>query len=89
MDNEAKRLDVWAMHVPLPGPKINPEKWIKHARITFDVDPHIGFSLGAKFPTNSPLKMELTHLVQIRTIPEALPYIVTPKFVDEDSPLLK
>ncbi|CAH1431466.1 unnamed protein product [Lactuca virosa] len=38
--------------------------------------------------------MELTHLVQthileIRTIPEALPYFVTPKVVDEDSPLLQ
>ncbi|XP_023769663.1 phosphatidylinositol 4-kinase alpha 1 [Lactuca sativa] len=101
--HEAERLDVWAMPVPLPGskeiitswkPKINPEKWIEHARTAFAVDPRIAFSLGARFPTNSPLKMELTHLVQthileIRTIPEALPYFVTPKAVDEDSPLLQ
>ncbi|CAI9298584.1 unnamed protein product [Lactuca saligna] len=73
-EHEAERLDVWAMSVPLPGskeiitpwkPKINPEKWIEHARTVFDVDPWIAFSLGARFPTNSPLKMELTHLVQV------------------------
>nr|KAJ0219144.1 hypothetical protein LSAT_V11C300120850 [Lactuca sativa] len=101
--HEAERLDVWAMYVPLLGskeiitpwqPKINPKKWIEHARTAFAVDPRIAFSLGARFPTNSPLKMELTHLVQtdileIRTIPEALPYFVTPKAVDEDSPLLQ
>nr|GEZ15925.1 phosphatidylinositol 4-kinase alpha 1 isoform X2 [Tanacetum cinerariifolium] len=44
--------------------KINPEKWIEHARTTFSVDPRIAFSLGARFPTNLYLKAELTQLVQ-------------------------
>ena len=30
-----------------------------------------------------------THILEIRNIPEALPYFVTPKAVDEDSPLLR
>lgn len=30
-----------------------------------------------------------SHILEIRTIPEALPYFVTPKAVDEDSPLLQ
>ncbi|XP_071729991.1 phosphatidylinositol 4-kinase alpha 1-like isoform X2 [Rutidosis leptorrhynchoides] len=97
--HEAERLDVWAQ--PLLSKestsirlKINSEKWTEHARTAFAVDPRIALSLGARFPTNSILKAELTQLVQshileIRTIPEALPYFVTPKAVDEDSPLLQ
>nr|GEZ23782.1 phosphatidylinositol 4-kinase alpha 1 [Tanacetum cinerariifolium] len=97
--HEAERLDVWAQ--PLGSKektsyrlKINSEKWTEHARTAFSVDPRIAFSLGARFPTNLSLKAELTQLVQlhileIRTIPEALSYFVTPKAVDEDSPLLQ
>ncbi|XP_024959185.1 phosphatidylinositol 4-kinase alpha 1 isoform X3 [Cynara cardunculus var. scolymus] len=97
--HEAERLDVWAQPIGSKEStssrhKINSEKWIEHARTAFAIDPRIAFSLGARFPTNSSLKSELTHLVQshileIRTIPEALPYFVTPKAVDEDSPLLQ
>ncbi|XP_071741592.1 phosphatidylinositol 4-kinase alpha 1-like [Rutidosis leptorrhynchoides] len=97
--HEAERLDVWAQ--PLGSKestssrlKINSDKWTEHARTAFAIDPRIAFSLGARFPTNSYLKAELTQLVQahileIRTIPEALPYFVTTRAVDEDSPLLQ
>ncbi|XP_022876280.1 phosphatidylinositol 4-kinase alpha 1 isoform X2 [Olea europaea var. sylvestris] len=96
--HEADRLDVWAQPI---GPKestsrlkISSEKWIDYARIAFSVDPRIALSLAARFPTNSTLKSELTQLVQshileIRDIPEALPYFVTPKAVDENSSLLQ
>lgn len=97
--HEAERLDVWAQPIgskesTFSRPKINSEKWIEHARTAFAIDPRIAFSLGARFPTNSALKAELTqlaqsHILEIRTIPEALPYFVTPKAVDEDSPLLQ
>nr|XP_043627333.1 phosphatidylinositol 4-kinase alpha 1-like isoform X2 [Erigeron canadensis] len=97
--HEAERLDVWAQ--PLGSKdstssrlKINSEKWTEFARTAFAVDPRIAFSLGARFPTNLSLKSELiqlvqSHILEIRTIPEALPYFVTPKAVDEDSPLLQ
>ncbi|KAK6159446.1 hypothetical protein DH2020_006760 [Rehmannia glutinosa] len=96
--HEADRLEVWAQPV---GPKentsrlkINSEKWIEFARTAFSVDPRIALSLAARFPANSALKTETTQLVQshileIRSIPEALPYFVTPKAVDENSTLLQ
>ncbi|KAD4179153.1 hypothetical protein E3N88_27744 [Mikania micrantha] len=97
--HEAERLDVWAQPIGSKEstsyrPKNNSEKWIEYARTAFAIDPRIAFSLGARFPTNSLLKAELTQLVQsrileIRMIPEALPYFVTPKAVDEDSSLLQ
>lgn len=37
----------------------------EHARTAFAVDPRIAFSLGARFPTNTDLKTELTQLVQV------------------------
>ncbi|KAL6517281.1 Phosphatidylinositol 4-kinase alpha 1 [Orobanche minor] len=96
--NEADRLEVWAQPV---GPKentfkfkISSEKWIEFARTAFSVDPRIALSLAARFRTNAALKSEITQLVQshileIRSIPEALPYFVTPKAVDENSTLLQ
>ncbi|KAG4159921.1 hypothetical protein ERO13_D02G202895v2 [Gossypium hirsutum] len=96
--NECDRLEVWAHPVskePMPvRPKLTPEKWIEHARIAFSVDPRIAFALASRFPTNVSLKTEITQLVQsnvldIREIPEALPYFVTPKAVDENSALLQ
>ncbi|KAL0365498.1 UNVERIFIED_CONTAM: Phosphatidylinositol 4-kinase alpha 1 [Sesamum angustifolium] len=86
--HEADRLEVWAQPV---GPKestsrlkISSEKWIEFARTAFSVDPRIALSLAARFPSNSALKSEITQLVQshileIRAIPEALPYFVTRK----------
>ncbi|XWS39824.1 hypothetical protein CRYUN_Cryun18bG0087700 [Craigia yunnanensis] len=75
-------------------PKISPDKWIEYARTAFSVDPQIAFSLASRFPINTYLKTEITQLVQshildIRCIPEALPYFVTPKAVDENSALLQ
>ncbi|CAH1425938.1 unnamed protein product [Lactuca virosa] len=97
--HEADRLEVWAQPVNYKEntcyrPKITSEKWVEYARTAFAVDPRIAFSLGARFPTNTCLKAEITQLVQthileIRSIPEALPYFVTPKAVDDNSPLLQ
>ncbi|KAM7474977.1 hypothetical protein LguiB_022220 [Lonicera macranthoides] len=97
--HEADRLDVWAQPVgskesTASRPKISSEKWIEYARTAFSVDPRIAFCLAARFPTNPSLKAEMTQLVQthileIRSIPEALPYFVTPKAVDENSALLQ
>ncbi|KAK6136779.1 hypothetical protein DH2020_029492 [Rehmannia glutinosa] len=93
--HEADRLEVWAQPV---GPKentsrlkINSEKWIEFARTAFSVDPRIALSLAARFPANSALKTETTQLVQshileIRSIPEALPYFVTRRRVLESYP---
>ncbi|KAL8060447.1 hypothetical protein ABFX02_02G025200 [Erythranthe guttata] len=96
--HEADRLEVWAQPV---GPKestsrlkISSERWIEFARTAFSVDPSIALSMAARFPANSALKGEITLLVQssileIRSIPEALPYFITPKAVDENSTLLQ
>ncbi|PIM99436.1 Phosphatidylinositol 4-kinase [Handroanthus impetiginosus] len=96
--HEADRLEVWAQPI---GPKentsrlkVSSEKWIEFARTAFAVDPRIALSLAARYPANSSLKTEITQLVQshileIRSIPEALPYFVTPKAVDENSTLLQ
>ncbi|KAF3781426.1 Phosphatidylinositol 4-kinase alpha 1 [Nymphaea thermarum] len=95
--NEAERLDVWAQ--PLKEStssrsKISSDKWIEYVRTAFSVDPRIALSLAARFPSVSALKNELMQLVQLhildlRTIPEALPFFVTPKAVDENSALLQ
>ncbi|CAM8920616.1 unnamed protein product [Rhodiola kirilowii] len=97
--HEADRLEVWAHPTNTkdnssPRPKISSDKWIEYARTAFAVDPRIALSLAFRFPTVSSLKGELTqlvqaHLLEIRSIPEALTYFVTPKAVDENSPLLQ
>ncbi|XVE66666.1 hypothetical protein DITRI_Ditri08aG0096600 [Diplodiscus trichospermus] len=96
--HEADRLEVWAQPLSKEGissrPKISAEKWIEYARTAFSVDPRIAFSLASRFPTNTHLKAEITqlvqsHIVDIRCIPEALPYFVTQKAVDENSELLQ
>ncbi|KAF9684342.1 hypothetical protein SADUNF_Sadunf04G0108400 [Salix dunnii] len=96
--NEADRLEVWAQPTNSKEnsscPKISSEKWIEYARTAFSVDPRIALCLVSRFPMNTNLKAEVTQLVQshildLRCIPEALPYFVTPKAVDEDSVLLQ
>ncbi|KAF5787480.1 putative 1-phosphatidylinositol 4-kinase [Helianthus annuus] len=97
--HEADRLEVWAQPVSSKEStnsrsRIGSEKWVEYTRTAFAVDPRIAFSLGARFPANPNIKAEITQLVQthileIRNIPEALPYFVTPKAVDENSPLLQ
>ncbi|XP_073278003.1 phosphatidylinositol 4-kinase alpha 1-like isoform X3 [Primulina huaijiensis] len=96
--HEADRLEVWAQPV---GPKentsrvkVSSEKWTEFGRTAFSVDPRIALSLAARFPSVAALKTETTQLVQnhileIRSIPEALPYFVTSKAVDENSTLLQ
>lgn len=97
--HEADRLDVWAHPINSKEsvssrPRISSEKLVEYARTAFQVDPRIALSLASRFPANASLKAEVTQLVQlhildIRCIPEALPYFVTPKAVDEDSALLQ
>ncbi|KAJ6985494.1 hypothetical protein D5086_018456 [Populus alba] len=96
--HEADRLEVWAQPTNSKENasrlKISSEKWIEYARTAFSVDPRIALCLVSRFPTNINLKAEVTQLVQshildLRCIPEALPYFVTPNAVDEDSVLLQ
>ncbi|KAK6946221.1 Phosphatidylinositol 3-/4-kinase, catalytic domain, partial [Dillenia turbinata] len=97
--HEADRLEVWAQPTnskesTSSRPKISSEKWVDYARTAFAVDPRIALSLVSRFPANTILKTEVTHLVQfnildLRCIPEALPFFVTPKAVDENSTLLQ
>ncbi|WOK93151.1 phosphatidylinositol 4-kinase alpha 1 [Canna indica] len=97
--HEADRLDVWAQPIntkenTTSRTKISSDKWLEHVRTAFSVDPRIAFSLTLRFPANSNITSEVTQLVQthileIRTIPEALPFFVTPKAVEENSILLQ
>ncbi|RVX12362.1 Phosphatidylinositol 4-kinase alpha 1 [Vitis vinifera] len=95
--HEADRLHVWAQPTNSSSSsrlKISSEKWIEFARTAFSVDPRIALSLASRFPTVPSLKAEVTQLVQLhimelRCMPEALPYFVTPKAVDENSTLLQ
>ncbi|XP_019091150.1 PREDICTED: phosphatidylinositol 4-kinase alpha 1-like [Camelina sativa] len=95
--HESDRLDVWAQPIsPKDSPysrlKISSEKWTEYAKSAFSVDPRIAISLASRFPANIALKSEViqlvqAHIVDLRTIPEALPYFVTPKTA-EDNPVL-
>lgn len=96
--HEADRLEVWAQPVgskeSTSRVKISSEKWIEFARTAFSVDPRIAFCLGTRFPANAVLKAELAllvqaHIVDLRNIPQALPYFVTSKSADENSTLLQ
>ncbi|KAF5745697.1 putative phosphatidylinositol 4-kinase [Tripterygium wilfordii] len=96
--HEADRLEVWAQPTNTKDvssrPKISLDKWVEYARTAFSVDPRVALSLASRFPANATLKAELTILVQthiseIHSVPEALPYFVTPKAVDENSVLLQ
>ncbi|KAF8075645.1 hypothetical protein N665_1074s0001, partial [Sinapis alba] len=97
--HEADRLDVWAQPIsskdsPYSRLKISSEKWTEHAKTAFSVDPRIALSLASRFPANAAVKSEVTqlvqtHIVDLRTIPQALPYFVTPKNVEENSVLLQ
>ncbi|KAJ6849268.1 phosphatidylinositol 4-kinase alpha 1-like [Iris pallida] len=97
--HEADRLEVWAQPLNTKETtsfrtKIGADKWIEHARTAFSVDPRVAFCLTSRFPTNSSVTSEVTQLVQqhildVRTIPEALPFFVTPKAVDDNSVLLQ
>jgi len=97
--NEADRLEVWAQPIHTKDTttfrgKISSDKWIDHVRTAFAVDPRIALSMPLRFPTNATMQSEITQLVQtrlleLRTIPEALPFFITPKAVDENSVLLQ
>ena len=45
--------------------KISSDKWVEYARTAFSVDPRIALSLASRFLTNTFLKAEVTHLVQV------------------------
>ncbi|XP_074573236.1 phosphatidylinositol 4-kinase alpha 1 [Curcuma longa] len=96
--HEADRLEVWAQPLNkkdnISRTQIGSDKWIEHVRTAFSVDPRIALCLTLRFPANSHIASEVTQLVQthileIRTIPEALPFFVTPKAVEENSVLLQ
>ncbi|KAJ7978384.1 phosphatidylinositol 4-kinase alpha 1-like [Quillaja saponaria] len=95
--HEADRLDVWAQPTnssTSSRPKISSDKWIEYARTAFSVDPRLALSLASRFRANAFLKAEVAQLVQahildLRCIPEALPYFITPKAVDDNSVLLQ
>ncbi|CAJ2642759.1 phosphatidylinositol 4-kinase alpha 1 isoform X1 [Trifolium pratense] len=96
--HEADRLEVWAQPTNtkenISRPKISSDKWIEHTRTAFAVDPRIALSVASRFPTNTFVKTEVTqlvqaHIVDVRNIPEALPYFITPKAVDDNSVLLQ
>ncbi|CAA7048445.1 unnamed protein product [Microthlaspi erraticum] len=97
--HESDRLDVWAQPIsPKDSPysrlKLSSKKWTEHVKTAFSVDPRIAISLASRFPANIAVKSEAirlvqAHIVDFRTIPEALPYFVTPKTVEEDSVLLQ
>ncbi|XP_077217572.1 phosphatidylinositol 3- and 4-kinase family protein [Tasmannia lanceolata] len=97
--HEADRLDVWAQPAnskesTASRSKISSEKWVEYVRIAFSVDPRIALSLTSRFLTISYVRVEVTQLVQLhilelRVIPEALPFFVTPKAVDENSVALQ
>ncbi|XP_057436826.1 phosphatidylinositol 4-kinase alpha 1 [Lotus japonicus] len=96
--HEADRLDVWAQPTNTKEsssrPKVSSDKWIEYTRTAFSVDPRIALSLASRFPANVFVKTEVTqlvqaHIVDVRNIPEALPYFITPKAVDDNSVLLQ
>uniref|UniRef100_A0A1D1Y4R9 1-phosphatidylinositol 4-kinase n=1 Tax=Anthurium amnicola TaxID=1678845 RepID=A0A1D1Y4R9_9ARAE len=97
--HEADRLDVWARPLnskdsSFSRSKISSEKWTEYVRTAFSVDPRIALSLTSRFPTVPSVTSEVTQLVQLhilelRTVPEALPFFLTPKAVDENSVLLQ
>ncbi|PIA62368.1 hypothetical protein AQUCO_00200400v1 [Aquilegia coerulea] len=96
--HEADRLDVWAHPTSKENTlyrlKFSSEKWIEYARTAFSVDPKIALSLVSRFQAVASLRAEVTqlveaHITEIHNIPEALPFFVTPKAVDENSTLLQ
>ncbi|XP_056844326.1 phosphatidylinositol 4-kinase alpha 1-like isoform X2 [Raphanus sativus] len=96
---ESDRLDAWAQPISLKDSpysrlKVSSGEWAELAKTAFLVDPRIAISLVSRFPANIALKSEVTQLVQahigdLRTIPEALPYFLTPKTVEVNSVLLQ
>ncbi|KAJ4791345.1 Phosphatidylinositol 4-kinase [Rhynchospora pubera] len=97
--HETDSLEVWAQPLntketaSFRSNKITSEKWVEHVRTAFSIDPRIALALSARFPTNATIVSEVsqlvqTHITQVRTIPEALPFFVTPKAVEENSVLL-
>ncbi|KAK4424153.1 Phosphatidylinositol 4-kinase alpha 1 [Sesamum alatum] len=96
--HEADRLEVWAQPVGSKEQssrlKITSDKWVEFARTAFSVDPRIALSMVSRFPASAALKTQIaqlvqSHILEIHSIAEALPYFVTPKAVDENSTLLQ
>ncbi|CAM6044662.1 unnamed protein product [Sphagnum compactum] len=91
--HEADRLDSWAY--PLKEHMVTRfrpghERWGNHVRTAWAVDPQIALALVARFPGVASLKSEVSSMVQAHIpdlcmLPEALPYLVTPQAVEEDS----
>ncbi|BBM99121.1 phosphatidylinositol 4-kinase A [Marchantia polymorpha subsp. ruderalis] len=93
---EADRLDTWAypLKESLPRWRVSGERWAEYVRVAWSVDPRIALALVARFPGVGILRTEVSSMVQghvseLFCIPEALPYIVTPKAVEENSTVLQ
>ncbi|KAL2653163.1 hypothetical protein R1flu_021291 [Riccia fluitans] len=93
---EADRLDTWAypLKETLPRWRVSADRWAEYVKIAWSTDPRIALALVARFPGVGILRSEVSSLVQAQVtelfdIPEALPYIVTPKAVEENSAVLQ
>ncbi|KAH8969995.1 hypothetical protein BDL97_02G062700 [Sphagnum fallax] len=94
--HEADRLDTWANPLKVqtvPHLQQESEQWGPHVKTAWSVDPQIALALVARFPSATTLKAEVASMVQahvpeLMNLPEALPYFVTPKAVEEDSVVL-
>ncbi|KAL3684958.1 hypothetical protein R1sor_002980 [Riccia sorocarpa] len=93
---EADRLDTWAypLKETLPRWRVSAERWAEYVKTAWSTDPRIALALVARFPGVGILRTEVSTLVQAHVtelfdIPEALPYIVTPRAVEENSAVLQ
>lgn len=95
--HEAERLDTWANPLresPPPRLRISSDRWVEYVKTAWSVDPRIALALPTRFPAIVSLRAEVMLLVQehiseMYSIPEALPYFITPKAAEENSPLLQ
>ncbi|XP_024530657.1 phosphatidylinositol 4-kinase alpha 1 [Selaginella moellendorffii] len=94
--HEADRLETWAFPLKdfVPRLRVHADRLLEFAKTAWLIDPRIALSLVARFPAFNNLRSEVAvmvqeHLTELREIPEALPYFVTPKAVDENSPSLQ
>lgn len=95
--HEADRLDTWANPIKDNAPprlRVSSDHWVDYVKTAWSVDPRIALTLATRFPTVGAVKAEVMTLVQgnisrLYNIPEALPYFITPKAAEENSPILQ
>lgn len=96
--HESDRLDTWAHPLQVfASPRLQKtvsERLGNYVKTAWTIDPRIALALVVRFPGSAVLKAEVSILVQanikdLTHIPEALPYFVTPKAVEEDLRVLQ